>query len=157
MQIEHKTKMIISFVVVLAVVAVLVLVAIKGRTTPIATENPVVESSDGVNIAIISEGTGEGIVSGDAISVNYAGMLTDGTVFDSNIDPKFNHVEPYEFVLGAGEVIPGWDVGLVGMKVGEKRIIEVSPEYAYGATGYPPVIPPNATLVFQVELVEIIK
>ena len=77
------------------------------------------------------------------------------TVFDSNIDPKFGHVEPFEFVLGAGQVIPGWDKGIVGMKVGEKQTLTIAPEDAYGVNGIPGVIPPNATLVFDVELLGI--
>ena len=92
---------------------------------------------------------------GDVVSMNYTGALEDGTVFDSNIDPKFGHVEPFTFTLGAGQVIAGWDKGLLGMKVGEKRHLIIPAEDAYGANGVPPVIPPNATLVFDVELTAI--
>ena len=92
---------------------------------------------------------------GDIVSMNYTGKLVDGTAFDSNIDPKFNHVEPFEFTLGAGQVIPGWDKGIVGMKVGEKKTLSIPPEDAYGASGIPGVIPANATLNFDVELVGI--
>jgi FKBP-type peptidyl-prolyl cis-trans isomerase FkpA len=91
---------------------------------------------------------------GDIVSMNYTGKLTDGTVFDSNVDPKFKHVEPFEFTLGVGQVILGWDEGIVGMKVGEKKTLTISPEKAYGTRGQGP-IPPNATLVFDVELVSI--
>lgn len=94
---------------------------------------------------------------GDKVSMNYTGRLEDGTVFDSNVDPKFNHVEPFIFDLGAGQVIPGWDKGIVGMKVGEKKTLEIAPEDAYGARGIPGVIPPNAKLIFDVELVSIIN
>ncbi len=91
---------------------------------------------------------------GDILSMNYTGRLTNGTVFDSNIDPKFNHVEPYEFTLGAGQVIAGWDEGLVGMKIGQKKTLTISPEKGYGprAVGS---IPANSTLIFDVELVGI--
>ncbi len=91
---------------------------------------------------------------GDTLIMNYTGRLTDGTVFDSNVDPKFRHVEPFEFVLGAGQVIQGWDEGLVGMKIGEKKTLNIPPEKAYGdrATGS---IPANSTLIFDVELVGI--
>lgn len=92
---------------------------------------------------------------GDIVSMNYTGKLQNGTVFDSNIDPKFKHVEPFEFTLGAGQVIPGWDKGIVGMKVGEKKHLEIPPADAYGANGISGVIPPNATLFFDVELVAI--
>ena len=91
---------------------------------------------------------------GDILSMNYTGRLQNGTVFDSNVDPKFNHVEPFEFTLGAGQVIVGWDEGLVGMKVGEKKTLTIAPEKAYGnrAIGS---IPANSTLIFDVELVSI--
>ncbi|MCX6757346.1 MAG: FKBP-type peptidyl-prolyl cis-trans isomerase [Candidatus Nomurabacteria bacterium] len=92
---------------------------------------------------------------GDSITVAYVGALADGTVFDSNIDPKFKHVQPFTFTLGAGQVIPGWDKGLVGMKVGERKHLVISPEDAYGANGYPPVIPPNSTLTFDVQITAI--
>ncbi|MEY2671948.1 MAG: hypothetical protein RL687_365 [Candidatus Parcubacteria bacterium] len=92
---------------------------------------------------------------GDVLVMNYTGSLVDGTVFDSNVDPKFGHVQPFEFKLGAGMVIAGWDEGLVGMKVGEKKTLTIAPEKAYGTNGVPGVIPPNSTLVFEVELVNI--
>lgn len=92
---------------------------------------------------------------GDVVSMNYTGKLDDGTVFDSNIDPKFNHVEPFEFTLGAGQVIPGWDKGIVGMKVGDKKTLVIPPAEAYGENGVGNIIPPNATLTFDVELLSI--
>ena len=101
--------------------------------------------------------TAQAAKTGDMVSMNYTGRLEDGTVFDSNIDPKFNHPEPFVFTLGAGQVISGWDKGIVGMKVGEKKTLTLPSEDAYGAGGVPGVIPPNATLIFEVELVEIIK
>ncbi|MBP7006983.1 MAG: FKBP-type peptidyl-prolyl cis-trans isomerase [Candidatus Pacebacteria bacterium] len=94
---------------------------------------------------------------GDKVSMNYTGRLEDGTVFDSNVDPKFNHVEPFVFKLGAGQVIAGWDKGIVGMKVGEKKTLEIEPADGYGATGVPGVIPANAKLIFDVELVGIVN
>ncbi len=92
---------------------------------------------------------------GDVLVMNYTGKLADGTVFDSNVDPKFNHVQPFEFTLGAGMVIKGWDEGLVGMKVGEKKTLTIAPEKGYGERGAGALIPPNATLIFDVELVGI--
>ncbi len=94
---------------------------------------------------------------GDIVSMNYTGSLTDGKVFDSNVLPEFNHVEPFQFILGAGQVITGWDKNIVGMKIGEKKTLEISPEDAYGANGIPGVIPPNAVLIFEVELLDIIR
>jgi peptidylprolyl isomerase len=94
---------------------------------------------------------------GDTVAMNYTGRLANGTVFDSNVDPKFNHVQPFIFTLGAGQVIPGWDKGIVGMKVGEKKTLTISPADAYGAAGVPGTIPPNSTLTFDVELLGIKK
>ncbi|MBK5215748.1 MAG: FKBP-type peptidyl-prolyl cis-trans isomerase [Candidatus Pacebacteria bacterium] len=88
---------------------------------------------------------------GDVLVMNYTGRFVDGKAFDSNIDPAFGHVQPFEFTLGAGMVIKGWDEGLVGMKVGEKRTLTVPPEKAYGPNDYAG-IPGNSTLVFEVEL-----
>ena len=91
---------------------------------------------------------------GDIVSVNYTGSLQDGTVFDSNVDPSFGHVEPFIFPLGIGQVIPGWDEGIVGMKVGEKKTLTIAPEKGYGANAVGP-IPANSTLIFEVEVLAI--
>ena len=91
---------------------------------------------------------------GDTLVMNYTGRLIDGTVFDSNVDPKFGHVEPFKFTLGAGQVIKGWDEGLVGMKVGEKKTLTIPPEKGYGAQAVGK-IPANSTLIFDVQLVGI--
>lgn len=95
-------------------------------------------------------GTGEPIESGATAVVHYAGRLENGTEFDSS----FNRNEPFSFKLGAGQVIKGWDEGIVGMKVGGERILVIPPEMAYGQKGIGP-IPPNATLIFSVKLLEI--
>lgn len=87
---------------------------------------------------------------GDTVSVHYTGKLQDGTVFDSS-----SGREPISFLLGAGQVIRGWDEGIYGMVVGEKKTLVIPPEKGYGEKGFPPVIPPNATLIFDVELVGI--
>jgi FKBP-type peptidyl-prolyl cis-trans isomerase len=91
---------------------------------------------------------------GDVLVMNYTGRLTNGTVFDSNVDPKFNHVEPFKFTLGAGQVIKGWDEGLLGMKIGEKKTLTIPPEKGYGSRAVS-TIPANSTLIFEVELVGI--
>jgi FKBP-type peptidyl-prolyl cis-trans isomerase len=96
-------------------------------------------------------GTGAEAVSGKEVVVHYTGTLTDGTKFDSSKDRN----EPFSFNLGAGQVIKGWDEGVAGMKVGGTRKLTIPPEMGYGASGAGGVIPPNATLLFEVELLEV--
>ncbi|MFO0695222.1 MAG: FKBP-type peptidyl-prolyl cis-trans isomerase [Polyangiales bacterium] len=93
-------------------------------------------------------GTGAEAVAGKQVTVHYTGTLTDGKKFDSSLDRN----RPFVFALGKGQVIRGWDEGVAGMKVGGKRKLVIPPEMGYGARGFPPVIPPNSTLVFEVEL-----
>lgn len=97
-------------------------------------------------------GTGATVVAGDQISVNYVGMLADGTVFDASA----NHGGPATFAIGVGDVIPGWDQGVVGMKEGGTRKLVIPPALAYGDNGRPG-IPGGATLTFEVEVVKVIK
>lgn len=96
-------------------------------------------------------GTGPEAKAGDNVSVHYTGTLTDGTKFDSSVDRG----QPFSFPLGKGRVIRGWDVGVAGMKVGGKRKLIIPPDEGYGVGGAGGVIPPNATLVFEVELLKI--
>ncbi|KAH7096409.1 hypothetical protein BKA62DRAFT_745085 [Auriculariales sp. MPI-PUGE-AT-0066] len=86
-----------------------------------------------------------------AVQIHYVGTLLDGTKFDSSRDRN----KPFETKIGVGQVIKGWDEGVPQLSVGEKAILTCTPDYAYGATGYPPVIPANATLKFEVELLKI--
>jgi len=104
-----------------------------------------------LEIETIVEGSGVESKVGDNLTVHYTGMLEDGTKFDSSVDRG----TPFNFILGIGQVIEGWEKGMEGMKVGEKRKLTIPPEYAYGERGVPGVIPPNATLIFEVELLEI--
>ena len=107
------------------------------------------ETESGLRYAILSEGSGEVVEPGDTAVVHYTGWLPDGTQFDSSRDRG----EPFPFPVGAGRVIAGWDEGVAGMAVGERRKLVIPPDLAYGPMGQGP-IPPNATLVFDVELVE---
>jgi peptidylprolyl isomerase len=102
-------------------------------------------------ITDLQQGTGKEAVKGKEITVHYTGMLEDGTVFDSSVTRK----QPLTFTLGAGMVIIGWDQGFDGMKEGGKRKLTIPPHMAYGSRGAGGVIPPNATLIFDVELLQV--
>ncbi len=102
-------------------------------------------------IETLTAGTGAEAKRGDNVTVHYVGTLTSGSKFDSSRDRG----KGFSFPLGAGRVISGWDLGVAGMKVGELRKLTIPPHLGYGAGGFPPVIPANATLVFEVELLSI--
>ena len=104
-----------------------------------------------LKIEDIREGTGPEAKSGQTVVVHYVGTLTNGQKFDSSRDRGTGS----SFPLGGGRVIKGWDQGVAGMKVGSLRKLTIPPHLGYGAGGFPPVIPPNSTLVFEVELLEI--
>ena len=103
-----------------------------------------------LKIEELAEGTGRQAMKGDTIAAHYTGWLEDGTKFDSSLDRG----EPLEFVCGVGMVIKGWDMGVVGMREGQKRRLTIPAHLGYGAYGVPGCIPPNATLIFEVELVK---
>lgn len=96
-------------------------------------------------------GSGQVAVSGDTVLVHYTGKLPDGTVFDSSVERG----QPFSFTLGEGMVIPGWEQGIEGMMVGGKRTLTIPPRLAYGERGVPGTIPPQSTLIFDVELIEV--
>lgn len=101
---------------------------------------------------VLTPGKGPEAKDGDTVKVHYVGTLPDGKEFDSS--RKRN--EPFQFKIGAGNVIKGWDQGVPGMKVGEKRKLTIPPSLGYGPRGVPGTIPPNSTLIFEVELVEVV-
>ena len=108
-------------------------------------------SASELEITTISVGTGAVAELGMKVKVHYTGTLLDGTVFDSSIPRN----KPFEFILGTGQVIRGWEQGILGMKVGEKRKLFIPPELAYGANGAGASIPPNSELIFDVELLDV--
>eukprot|EP01066_Platyproteum_vivax_P003157 Platyproteum_vivax@DN14048_c0_g1_i1.p1 len=105
-------------------------------------------NEDGVKKQILTEGTGDIPVDGNEVTVHYTGTLLDGTQFDSSRDKE----DAFSFTLGGNQVIKGWDVGVATMRKGERCILTCPPKYAYGSRGAPPRIPANATLKFDVEL-----
>jgi|SRR5579862_3977805 len=110
-------------------------------------------TASGLEYWDIVVGTGATAVSGSQVKVHYTGWLISGQKFDSSLDRG----EPFSFMLGAGQVIKGWDEGVAGMKVGGKRQLRIPPTLGYGAEGSGGVIPPNATLIFDVELLDVSK
>jgi len=116
---------------------------------PIETVFPQITAS-GLSITDLEIGDGAEATSGKKVTVNYRGMLENGKEFDSSYGRG-----PFSFSLGAGQVIKGWDEGVAGMKIGGKRKLTIPPELGYGSRGAGGVIPPNATLIFEVELLEV--
>lgn len=118
------------------------------------------KTASGMHYIITKKGTGENAKAGQSVTMNYTGMLTDGTLFDSNVDPKFGHVQPFTFNLGSGQVIRGWDEGVALLNKGAKATLIIPSSMAYGNRSMPgnqnnpKGIPANSVLVFDVEMVE---
>ena len=112
---------------------------------------PITFEVQGMKVEVLKEGSGQESKKGDTVFVHYVGKLTTGQVFDSSIERK----QPFSFTLGQNMVIQGWEFGVLGMKVGEKRRLTIPPELGYGNQGAGGVIPPVSTLIFEVELVGI--
>jgi len=112
-------------------------------------------TSSGLYYKVDKMGTGEMPKSGNTVTMNYTGSTLDGTKFDSNVDPKFNHVQPFDFKLGVGQVIKGWDEGIALMPKGSKGTLYIPSPLAYGAQSPTPLIPANSVLMFDVEVVDV--
>jgi FKBP-type peptidyl-prolyl cis-trans isomerase FkpA len=113
------------------------------------------KSASGLNYVITNPGSGENAKAGQSVTVNYTGTTLDGKKFDSNVDSSFNHVQPFTFTLGQGQVIKGWDEGIALLKKGGKAKLFIPSHIAYGAQSPSPAIPANSVLVFEVEVVNI--
>ena len=111
------------------------------------------KTASGLSYTDLVKGSGGAPVSGKSVTVHYTGWLEDGKKFDSSVDRG----QPFVFRIGAGEVIPGWDEGVMSMRVGGKRKLFIPAQLGYGAAGAPGAIPPNANLIFEVELLDVAK
>jgi FKBP-type peptidyl-prolyl cis-trans isomerase len=148
------TKYVVAIVVILALMGVFVLAQTAAKKSTADTSAPTKVTGDGVKTASglvywdIRVGNGDVAKEGSHVRVHYTGWLTTGKKFDSSVDAG----KPFDFTIGNGEVIKGWEEGVAGMKVGGKRQLRIPPALAYGAAGYPGAIPANATLIFDIQL-----
>jgi FKBP-type peptidyl-prolyl cis-trans isomerase len=143
-----NAQKVIGMAVVWAVLAMTSGQAQNDNSSPTKVEGEAIKTASGLQYWEIKAGTGETAAKGQMVRVHYTGWLTDGKKFDSSVDRG----EPFVFPLGAGRVIKGWDEGVAGMKIGGKRQLRIPPELGYGPRGAGGVVPPNATLIFDVEL-----
>ena len=135
----------------LAVVAVAQTAAKPAAGGPTKVTGAPIKTASGLEYWDIKVGTGAVAQTGHQVKVDYTGWLTNGKKFDSSVGTG----HPFDFMLGGGQVIKGWDEGVAGMKVGGKRQLRIPPDLAYGAKGAAGVIPPNATLIFDVQLIDV--
>ena len=145
----EKNIIIIAVSAVLVVVVGLYLLLIFSDKKQVPQENTEIDAKEQeLEIEVLEQGDGREAVNGDKVIVHYSGHLENGTKFDSSLDRK----EPFVFILGEGMVIKGWDLGILGMKIGEKIKLIIPSGLAYGDLGAGGIIPPKATLIFEVEL-----
>jgi FKBP-type peptidyl-prolyl cis-trans isomerase FkpA len=148
---------ILIFAIILAAITGLVVAQTAPAHKTAAASGPTkvtgapTKTASGLEYWDITVGTGAVAQSGQHVKVDYTGWLTNGKKFDSSVGTG----RPFDFVLGGGQVIKGWDQGIPGMKVGGKRQLRIPPDLAYGQGGYSSVIPPNSTLIFDVQLVDV--
>jgi len=148
---KQRNQRVILLIFVLIIITVLVFVVYQNQSIQSSPASAFTSTSTGLQFQDIKIGVGEEAQAGDRVIVHYTGTFEDGNKFDSSVDRG----KPYEFTLGDGAVIKGWDKGIPGMRVGGTRILRIPPDLAYGPDGYAGVIPPNATLIFEVELIDI--
>ena len=141
-----KRSLLYAVVLISMIVGLLSAVSLSG-----AEKGNPIETLSGLQYLDLVKGSGREAHLGETASVHYTGWLKDGTKFDSSLDRG----QPFQFRLGAGRVIKGWDEGVVGMNIGSKRKLIIPPHLGYGKRGAGRVIPPNATLIFEVELLDL--
>jgi FKBP-type peptidyl-prolyl cis-trans isomerase len=148
---RRRRQRLIAGGIIILVLAVIAFFVIKGIVQKPPETSGVTTTDSGLQYEDLVVGTGAEAKVGDTVSAHYTGTLEDGTKFDSSLDRN----QPFEFTIGAGQVIKGWDEGVVGMKVGGTRKLTIPPDLAYGDQGAGSIIPPNATLIFEIQLLEI--
>ncbi len=154
----NKKVLITAVIVVIIVVAAAIIYNLTQKNNTMTAQQNGQEQQNqnsldiqGMKVEVLQQGSGEAAKTGDTVSVHYTGTLLDGTKFDSSVDRG----QPFSFTLGQNRVIQGWELGVLGMKVGEKRKLTIPPELGYGSQAVGGVIPANSTLVFDVELLGI--
>lgn len=145
---QQRLVIIVSILVIIGAFAAMIYYNLSKEEL---TAGEMITTASGLQYQDITVGNGQEAKTGDVVSVHYVGYLEDGTKFDSSRDRN----QPYEVTVGAGGVITGWDEGLVGMRVGGIRKLVIPPNLAYGSQGVADVIPPDATLTFEIELLSI--